>query len=289
MRVIIELLKAILFGIVEGVTEWLPVSSTGHMILLDEFVKLQVSPEFYEMFQVVIQLGAIMAVVLLFWTKLNPIGAVEAAICKASGRKVDKPEKNTVLQLWLKVIVAVIPSAILGLLLDDWMDAHLYNYVVVAIALIVYGVAFLFAERRKVEKKFRSVYDIDYRTALLIGAFQCLSLIPGTSRSGSTILGAILLGVSRSAGAEFSFFLAIPTMLGASLLKTVKFMASGVSATGTEIGVLIIGCIVSFIVSLVVIRGLMDYVRKHNFSMFGLYRIGLGVLVLLYFLIKSLF
>lgn len=289
MRVFVELLKAVLFGIVEGVTEWLPVSSTGHMILLDEFAKLQVSPAFYEMFQVVIQLGAIMAVVLLFWSKLDPIGAVQAAWCKVTKKEISDPRKNTVLNLWLKVIAAVIPSAVLGLLLDDWMDAHLYNYVVVAVALIVYGVAFLFAERGSVKRRIRNVYAIDYRTALLIGAFQCLSLIPGTSRSGSTILGAILLGVSRSAGAEFSFFLAIPTMLGASLLKTVKFLASGVSATGTEIGVLVVGCIVSFVVSLVVIRGLMDYVRKHNFAMFGLYRIGLGVLVLFYFLIKNLF
>ena len=295
MRAFVEILKAILFGIVEGVTEWLPVSSTGHMILLDEFVKLQVSDAFYEMFQVVIQLGAIMAVVLLFWKKLNPVGAVQAAWATGRNKLLNvegaiPEEKKTVLGLWLKVIVAVLPSAVLGLLLDDWMDAHLYNYVVVAITLIAYGVAFLFVENRNRgrKNKVRDVYAIDYRTALLIGAFQCLSLIPGTSRSGSTILGAILLGVGRSAGAEFSFFLAIPTMLGASLLKFVKFLASGASATGIEVAVLIVGCIVSFVVSLVVIRGLMDYVRKHNFAVFGLYRIGLGILVLIYFLIKSL-
>lgn len=279
MDVFVEILKAILFGIVEGITEWLPVSSTGHMILLDEFVKLNVSAEFYEMFQVVIQLGAIAAVLVLFFHKLNPFADKKSGI-----------QENRTWQLWFKVIVAVLPSAVLGLLLDDWMDEHLYNYVVVAIALIVYGVAFIFVEgmNRGKKKKIRNVYDIDYRTALLIGCFQCLSLIPGTSRSGSTILGALLLGVSRGAGAEFSFFLAIPTMLGASLLKVVKFALSGVPVTGGEIGVLLIGCLVSFVVSFVVIRGLMDYVRKHSFALFGLYRIALGVLVLIYFLIKSL-
>ena len=276
---ILEILKAILFGIVEGITEWLPVSSTGHMILLDEFVKLKVSPEFYEMFQVVIQLGAIAAVLVLFFHKLNPF----------SPKKTDIQKKNT-WQLWLKVIVAVLPSAVLGLLLDDWMDAHLYNYVVVAITLVLYGVAFLFVEKRNEGKqlKVKSVYEIDYRTAILIGAFQCLSLIPGTSRSGSTILGAILLGVGRSAGAEFSFFLAIPTMLGASALKLLKFMLSGVSATFTEVSVLLVGCFVSFAVSMLVIRGLMEYVRKRSFRVFGIYRIALGALVLMYFVIKSI-
>ena len=279
MKVILELLKAILFGIVEGITEWLPVSSTGHMILLDELVKLKVSPEFYEMFQVVIQLGAIAAVILLFFHKLNPF----------SPRKTQKQKRNTWV-LWFKVVVAVLPSAVLGLLLDDWMDEHLYNYVVVAIALIVYGVAFLYVENLNKGKaiKVQNVHQIDYRTALLIGCFQCLSLIPGTSRSGSTILGAILLGVGRSAGAEFSFFLAIPTMLGASALKLVKFLLSGVSVTGTEVGVLLVGCVVSFLVSFVVIRGLMEYVRKHSFRVFGVYRIALGILVLIYFLIKNI-
>ena len=279
MSTILELLKAILFGIVEGVTEWLPVSSTGHMILLDELVKLKVSPEFYEMFQVVIQLGAIAAVILLFFHKLNPF----------SPKKNQKQKHNTWV-LWFKVVVAVLPSAVLGLLLDDWMDAHLYNYVVVAIALIVYGVAFLYIENlnKGKELKVQTVHQISYRTALLIGCFQCLSLIPGTSRSGSTILGAILLGVGRSAGAEFSFFLAIPTMLGASALKLLKFILSGVSVTGTEVGVLLVGCIVSFVVSFVVIRALMEYVRKHSFRVFGIYRIGLGILVLIYFMIKSI-
>ncbi len=279
MGFIIEILKAVLFGIVEGVTEWLPVSSTGHMILLDEFVHLKVSAEFYEMFQVVIQLGAILAVILLFFHKLNPFSP-----------KKDLQQKKDTWQLWFKVVVAVIPSAVIGLLLDDWMDAHLYNYIVVAIALILYGIAFIFMERRNDggAMKITNVYDIDYRTAILIGAFQCLSLIPGTSRSGSTILGAIILGVARPAGAEFSFFLAIPTMLGASALKLLKFMLSGVSATGMELTVLLVGCVVSLVVSLLVIKGLMEYVRKHCFSVFGVYRIVLGVLILGYFLIKSL-
>lgn len=275
MDVILELLKAVLFGIVEGITEWLPISSTGHMILLDQLVKLQVSPEFYEMFQVVIQLGAILAVVLLFFHKLNPF----------SPKKSPKA-RNQTWQLWFKVVAAVIPSAVLGLLLDDWMEAHLYNYVVVAIALIVYGVAFLYLEQGngRIAPRIKSVHAIDYKTALLIGAFQCLSLIPGTSRSGSTILGAILLGVGRSAGAEFSFFLAIPTMVGASGLKLVKFLASGVSVTGVEIGVLVVGCLVSFLVSFLVIKALMDYVRSHSFRVFGIYRIVLGIVVLIYFL-----
>ena len=276
---LIELLKAVLFGIVEGITEWLPVSSTGHMILLDEFIKLDVSPAFYEMFQVVIQLGAIAAVLVLFFRKLNPY---------APGKN-HKQRHNTWV-LWIKVIVAVLPSAVLGLLLDDWMDAHLYNYVVVAIALIVYGVAFLFVERinEQKETQIKSVNQIDYKTALLIGAFQCLSLIPGTSRSGSTILGAILLGVARPAGAEFSFFLAIPTMLGASALKVLKFMLEGVKATGGELMILLVGTVVSFIVSLLVIKALMDYVRKRSFAAFGYYRIVLGFVVIGYFLVKAL-
>ncbi len=275
--VILELLKAVVFGIVEGITEWLPISSTGHLILLDEFLKLDMTAEFREMFNVVIQLGAIGAVLLLFFNKLNPFAP------KKSPR-----QKQDTWVLWFKVIVAVLPSAVIGLLLDDWMDEHLYNYVVVAIALIVYGVAFFFVEKQGKLAKIKNVYDIDYKTAILIGAFQCLALIPGTSRSGSTILGAILLGVSRSAGAEFSFFLAIPTMLGASALKLLKFLLSGVTATGTEVMVLLVGCLVSFVVSVVVIRSLMEYVRKHSFSAFGVYRIVLGIAVLGYFGIKML-
>ena len=286
-----ELLKAVLFGIVEGVTEWLPISSTGHLILLNEFITLNISDAFRSMFDVVIQLGAILAVIVLFFHKLNPF----------SPKKTEGEKKQT-WQLWFKVIAAIIPSGIVGVLLDDWMDEHLHNAVVVSIALIVYGVAFILVERRNTRGKFQristkdvvtvaklkeqsvdNVYDISYRTALFIGLFQCLSLIPGTSRSGSTILGAILIGVGRSAGAEFSFFMAIPTMLGASAIKGLKFLLSGVAATGTEIGVLVVGCMVSFLVSLLVIRGLMEYVRNHSFSVFGVYRIVLGVVVLAYF------
>lgn len=271
-----ELLKAVLFGIVEGVTEWLPISSTGHLILLNEFITLNVSDAFRSMFDVVIQLGAILAVIVLFFHKLNPF----------SPRKTEGEKKQT-WQLWFKVIAAIIPSGIVGVLFDDWMEAHFHNATVVSIALIVYGVAFILVERRNARrvggKKVEDVYAIDYKTALLIGCFQCLSLIPGTSRSGSTILGAILIGVGRSAGAEFSFFMAIPTMLGASAIKGLKFLLSGVAATGTEIGVLIVGCVVSFVVSLLVIRGLMEYVRRHSFSAFGVYRIILGVVVLVYF------
>ena len=272
----IELLKAVLFGIVEGITEWLPISSTGHLILLNEFVTLKMTDEFQSMFDVVIQLGAILAVIVLFFHKLNPF---------APGK--DAPAKKQTWELWFKVIVAIIPSGLLGVLFDDWMDAHLHNGIVVAIALIVYGVAFILVERMNSGKKplIDTVHTIDYKTALLIGAFQALSLIPGTSRSGSTILGAILLGVSRGAGAEFSFFMAIPTMLGASAIKGLKFILSGVEATGTEIGVLVVGCVVSFLVSLLVIKGLMEYVRKHSFSAFGVYRIILGAIVLLYFVL----
>ena len=276
---VLEILKAVLFGIVEGITEWLPVSSTGHLILLDEFIRLKVTAEFYEMFEVVIQLGAILAVIVLFFHKLWPFSPKKSA-----------QEKKNTWNLWFKVIVAVIPSAVLGLLLDDWMDTHLYNYVVVAIALIFYGIAFLLVERKNDGKAFKidSVEAIDYKTALLIGAFQCLSLIPGTSRSGSTILGAILLGVARPAGAEFSFFLAIPTMVGASGLKLLKYLLEGMIPSAGEIAVLVTGCIVSFLVSLLVIRALMDYVRKHSFSVFGIYRIVLGAAVLVYFAIKTM-
>ena len=279
MTAIIEILKAVLFGIVEGITEWLPVSSTGHIILLDEFVYLAGSEEFKSMFDVVIQLGAIIAVIVLFFSKLNPFDA----------RKNEK-QKTMTWGLWFKVCVAILPSGIVGVLFDDWMDAHLHNGIVVALMLIAYGIAFIFVERRNegLTPKINSVWAIDLRTAILIGCFQCLSLIPGTSRSGSTILGAILLGVGRGAGAEFSFFMAIPTMVGASAIKLLKFLMSGVGATGTEIMVLIVGCVVSFIVSLLVIKALMEYVRKHSFASFGYYRIGLGAVVLIYFLIKAI-
>ena len=284
MAAFIELLKAVLFGIVEGITEWLPISSTGHMILLDKFIQLNVTEAFYEMFQVVIQLGAILAVIVLFFHKLNPFSP-----------KKDTVQKKDTWNLWFKVIVAVLPSAVLGLLFDDWMDEHLYNYIVVAIALVVYGVAFLFLEKGNAARgrQIENVYALDYKTALFIGAFQCLALIPGTSRSGSTILGAILLGVGRSAGAEFSFFLAIPTMLGASALKVAKYgldivKGEALMPTGTEWGVLLTGCVVSFIVSLLVIKGLMEYVRNHSFKAFGVYRIILGIAVLGYFVITTI-
>ena len=269
----IEMLKAILFGIVEGVTEWLPVSSTGHLILLDELVALNVSPEFKSMFDVVIQLGAILAVVVLYFHKLNPFSP------QKSGE-----EKKQTWSLWAKVILAIIPSGLVGVLFDDWMDAHLHTSTVVAAMLILYGVAFILVEKAYQGRlTIQDVNQIDYKTALGIGLFQCLSLSPGTSRSGSTILGGILLGAGRAAAAEFSFFMAIPTMLGASAIKLLKFFLSGVGFAGGEVAVLLIGCIVSFLVSLMVIRGLMSYVRQHSFSVFGVYRIVLGILVLAYF------
>lgn len=274
----IEFLKAILLGIVEGITEWLPVSSTGHMILLDEFISLDVSGEFLEMFLVVIQLGAILAVPVLFWDRLYPFS-----------KKKSREERDAVLSLWGKVIVGAIPAAIFGVLLDDILEAHLYNYVTVAVALIVYGVAFIAVERFNKKKSFRveSVESLTYADALRIGAFQVLSLIPGTSRSGSTILGGILTGVSRTASAEFSFFMAIPIMLGASGLKILKFILGGFTATGAELLLLLTGIVVSFLVSFFVIRFLMDFVKRHDFSVFGIYRIALGVIVIGYFIIKT--
>lgn len=287
MATLFEILKSIFFGIVEGVTEWLPVSSTGHIILLNDFVPLKISAAFYDMFEIVIQLGAILAVIVLFFHKLNPFSP-----------KKDVRQKKDTWTLWLKVVAAVIPSAVIGLLLDDPIDSFLrntpvlgttMNTVVVATALILYGIAFVLVEKRNAKGSFRiqEVGQIDMKTALLIGAFQCLSIIPGTSRSGATILGAILIGVSRPAGAEFSFFLAIPTMLGASGLKLVSFLLEGVAPTATEMWVLIVGSVVSFVVSLLVIRALMEYVRKHSFRVFGVYRIILGVAVIAYFMIKA--
>ena len=274
-----EILKAIAFGIVEGITEWLPVSSTGHIILLDEFIKLNASDEFKSMFDVVIQLGAILAVIVIFFNKLNPFDP----------RKSDKKKKAT-WELWFKVCLAIIPSGVVGVLFDDWMDEHLHNAVVVSLALILYGIAFIWVERMNEGKTplVKKVWHIDYKTALLIGCFQCLSLVPGTSRSGSTILGAILLGVGRSAASEFSFFMAIPTMLGASAIKLLKFLVSGAAITGGEIVVLIVGTVVSFVVSMVAIKALMNYVRNRSFSAFGVYRIGLGIVVLVYFAAKAL-
>lgn len=274
METWIELLKALLFGVVEGITEWLPISSTGHLILLDELVKLKVSPEFMDMFEVVIQLGAILAVILLFFHKLNPFAPSKSSI-----------EKKDTWVLWFKVVIAIIPSGIIGVLLDDWMTAHLHTPVVVAAALILYGIAFLFLEKLRPQDSVRvhEVGQIDYKTAFLVGCFQVLSLIPGTSRSGSTILGGMLLGLSRGASAEFSFFMAIPTMVGASGIKALKFILSGNPITGLEWGVLGVAFLSAFLVSLVAIRFLMDFVKKHSFSAFGWYRIALGLLVLGWF------
>ena len=276
MTVFIELLKALLYGIVEGITEWLPGSSTGHLILLGEFCPLNVSPAFSEMFDVVIQLGAILAVIVLFFRKLNPFAPSKTAL-----------EKKGTWSLWLRVCVAVIPSAAVGVLLDDWLDEHLYNYVTVAVALIVYGILFILIEKFKPADKaaVTSVDSIDYKLAFLIGAFQMLALIPGTSRSGSTILGAMLLGCSRAAAAEFSFFMAIPTMLGASLLKVVKLFAEGVTVTAMEWGILAVASVTAFLVSLAAIKFLMDFVKKHSFASFGWYRIALGAAVLGYFMV----
>ena len=249
------------------------------MILVDEFIRLNLSSDFKEMFLVVIQLGAILAVPVMFWKRLYPFS------------KGNTPEeKKNIISLWLKVIVGVLPAAIFGVLLDDFLDEHLYNYVVVAIALVVYGVAFILIERRNKGKDYRieSVYDITYKDALIIGCYQVLSLIPGTSRSGSTILGGMLTGVSRTASAEFSFFRAIPVMLGASFLKVLKFMLAGLTVAPFEIILLLIGIIVSFVVSILAIDFLMSFVKKHSFSAFGIYRIVLGIIVVGYFIIKTI-
>ncbi|MBE6536527.1 MAG: undecaprenyl-diphosphate phosphatase [Ruminococcaceae bacterium] len=273
----IEILKAIFLGIVEGITEWLPVSSTGHMILTDEFIRLNVSAEFKEMFFVVIQLGAILAVPTLFFEKLNPFS-----------RKKTKEEKKGTIDLWCKVIVGALPAAVAGLILDDFLDEHLYNSTVISIALIVYGIAFILIERMKRVKanefRINDVSELTYKDALAIGAFQILSLIPGTSRSGSTIIGGMLGGVSRVASAEFSFFMAIPIMLGASGLKILKFILGGATVSTFEIALLLIGIAVSYIVSVIVIKFLMDFVKRHSFSAFGIYRIILGIIVLGYFI-----
>ena len=276
MSLFLDLLKSVFFGIVEGFTEWLPISSTGHLIILDQFLKLGTT-EFMDMYRYVIQLGAILAVLLLFFHKLNPF----------SPRKSPLQKKRT-WTLWGKVVVACIPSAVIGLPLNDWMDEHLMNPWVVAAALIVYGVGFLFLESGHRTAEIRRTDDLSWRTALFIGLFQALSIVPGTSRSGATILGAILLGCSRGLAAEFSFFLAIPTMVGVSILKLGKFSMEKLQAglpifTGGELAVLLVGFVVSFVVSVFCIRFLMDFVKKHDFKVFGWYRIALGVVVLAFF------
>lgn len=275
----IEILKAILFGIVEGITEWLPISSTGHMILLDEFIQLGVTENFYELFQVVIQLGAILAVVVIYFKSIWPIKKEKEKL------KLDKD----ILNLWGKILVACIPAAVLGLLLDDWIDAHFYNSIVVSLALIIYGIIFIVIENKKIgSRKTKTVKNITYKQALQVGAFQLLALIPGTSRSGSTIIGGLLIGLERATAAEFTFFLAIPVMAGASLLKLAKYIVKvGLSFTGLEIGILVVATITAFAVSMFVIKFLMNYIRKHDFKVFGYYRIVLGILVLLYFLIMK--
>lgn len=271
----IEIVKSILIGIVQGITEWLPVSSTGHMILLDELISLDVSAEFLKMFFVVIQLGSILAVLTLYFHKLNPFSP-----------KKNKDEKMSTVKLWMKVVVATIPAGIIGVLFDDIIEEKLKGYIVVAAALIIYGIAFIIIERLHKNKKYEvtSVDDISYGKAFTIGCFQVLSLIPGTSRSGSTIIGAMLTGTSRTAAAEFSFFLAIPVMFGASLLKLVKF---GFAFTGAEVAILLIGTITAFAVSVIAIKFLMGFVRKHSFEVFGWYRIVLGIIVIIYFLISG--
>ena len=271
----VEILKSVLFGIVQGITEWLPISSTGHMILLNEFVTLDVSPEFWEMFKVVIQFGSILAVVLVFWSRLFPFDLKEKPVIK----------KNIIV-MWLKVVVGCIPAGLLVVFgLDEVCDALFQNYMTVAIMLIVVGVLFILIENnnKNKEAKITDISQITFKTAFIIGIFQLIAAVfPGTSRSGSTIVGSLLLGVSRTTAAEFTFFLAIPTMLGASLLKLLKF---GFAFTGMELAILLVGMVVAFAVSVVVIRFLMDFVKKHDFKVFGWYRIVLGVIVIAYFML----
>lgn len=280
-----DIIKSIILGIIEGITEWLPISSTGHLIIADEFIKLGMTDEFMEMFNVVIQLGAILAVVVIFWNKMWPFTADKTKgynyITKGNGLI-----KKDVMDMWFKVIVAMLPAAIVGIPFDNYFEKHFHNWQVVSAALIVYGVLFIVIEKinKSRKPKVNSIPELSYKTALLIGCFQALSLIPGTSRSGSTILGAMILGVSRVAGAEFSFFLAVPVMFGASLIKLLKF---GFTFTGMELAVLAVGTLTSFIVSVIAIKFLISYVRRHDFSLFGYYRIALGVIVIAYFLIAG--
>lgn len=269
---IIELLKIIFLGIVEGITEWLPISSTGHMILVDEFIQLNSSAAFKELFFVVIQLGAILAVVVIYWKKLLPLDF-------KNGVKIKKDTMN----LWFKIIVSCLPAAVIGLLFDDVIDEMFYNPMTVACTLIIYGILFIVIEKRNKDKSpaINSLADLTYKTAFFIGVFQLLSLIPGTSRSGATIIGAMLIGTSRTIAAEFTFFLAIPVMFGASLLKIVKF---GLVFTSTEIVTLLLGMLVAFVVSVLAIKFLVSYIKKNDFTAFGWYRIVLGIIVLAYFM-----
>ena len=279
----IELLKVIFLGIVEGITEWLPVSSTGHLILVEEFIKLNVSEAFWEMFMVVIQLGAIMAVVVLYFKELWPFQNQK----KAKGA-LERYVKTDKMIMWFKIVVSCIPSIVIGLPFNDFIEAHFNNYLVVSIMLIVYGIFFILIENynKKRTASINSVVEIGWKTAFLIGVFQLLAVIPGTSRSGATIIGGILLGTSRTVAAEYTFFLAIPTMFGASLLKLVKF---GLNFTGTEAIILIVGTLVSFVVSILAIKFLMGYIKKHDFKVFGWYRIALGIVVLRFVNIVSCF
>ncbi len=274
ISIMLEILKAVVYGIVEGITEWLPVSSTGHMILLEEIMPMKVSEEFWNMFLVVVRLGAILAVVLLFWNRIFPL--------QRNRRRQIRIDWN-IMSLWGKILVACIPAAIVGVLFDDWLEEHLYNFWVVAVMLIAVGIIFILVENRNrgVRPMIRTTDELDYKVVLLIGLFQLVAAVfPGTSRSGATIIGALMIGVSRTVAAEFTFYLAIPVMFGASFLKLLKF---GFTFTGIEIGILLTGMVVSFLVSIVVIRFLMGYIKKHDFKVFGWYRIALGAMVLLYF------
>lgn len=275
---ILDVIKSLIYGIVEGVTEFLPISSTGHLILLEEILPMNASEAFMEMFDVVVQLGAILAVIVLFFHKLNPFAPRKSA-----------KQKRQTWSIWGKVIIGCLPAGILGVLFDDWMDEHLYNAYVVAAMLILYGVLFVVMESRRNKREVRvaNVGQLSYVGALMIGLFQVLAMVPGTSRSGVTILGAMLLGVSRTAAAEYSFFLAIPIMFGASGLKLVKFLLDGNVLAGNELGILIIGTVSAFIVALLAVNMLMKYIKEHDFKVFGYYRIGLGVLVLAYFGLRA--
>ena len=266
---LIEIIKALLMGIIEGVTEWLPISSTGHMILAEQIIRFDASEEFMSMFRVVIQLGAILAVVVLFWGKLWPFGL-------RHGRVISKPP---VWSLWFKVVAATLPVLLISPL-DGWMEEHFYNYITVAAMLILYGILFIVVENRGASPRVSQLEQIGYREALIIGLWQILAVIPGTSRSGATIVGGLLLGLSRAAVAEFTFYLAIPVMAGASLLKVVQFVLDGQAMTATETAILVTGCLSAFLVSMAAIRFLMSYVKSHDFKFFGIYRIALGAIVL---------